>query len=229
MDVPASVLRGPGCALGLPEKLRVPRLAHRLDRSCGRVGGVRDLDNSSITPRPLRHPSSWPLRAAGTSNPAGFFCEVLAATVTVPIAEELAFRGFLLRRFISPDFEAISFQTFSWFALLASSVIFGLLHGQRWIAGTLAGGSLRADDESARPFWQCRDCPCDSQCAAGRGRSGFPPVGTVVNVSVDADSGPASWFICWLQSAIQNCQRPVKRCPRTPFDEEDSLLCGALN
>jgi CAAX prenyl protease-like protein len=63
----------------------------------------------------------------------------LAATVTVPIAEELAFRGFLLRRFISPEFEAVSFRQFSWFALAASSVLFGLLHGERWIAGLIAG------------------------------------------------------------------------------------------
>ena len=64
---------------------------------------------------------------------------VLAAVVTVPLAEELAFRGFLLRRFVTADFEAVSFRTFTWFALLASSLIFGLMHGERWIAGTAAG------------------------------------------------------------------------------------------
>lgn len=64
---------------------------------------------------------------------------VLAATVTVPIAEELAFRGYLYRRLLSPDFDSVSFQRFSWMALLISSAIFGLLHGNRWFAGTLAG------------------------------------------------------------------------------------------
>ncbi|MGA2711481.1 MAG: exosortase E/protease, VPEID-CTERM system [Bryobacteraceae bacterium] len=64
---------------------------------------------------------------------------VLAAVVTVPIAEELAFRGFLLRRFISSDFDAVSLRRFSWLALLASSLIFGLLHGKQWISGSLAG------------------------------------------------------------------------------------------
>ncbi len=64
---------------------------------------------------------------------------VAAATVTVPLAEELAFRGFLLRRVLSPEFETVPFREFSWLALLVSSVLFGLLHGQRWIAGTLAG------------------------------------------------------------------------------------------
>ena len=64
---------------------------------------------------------------------------VLAAVVTVPLAEELAFRGFLLRRLISPDFDSVSFRHFSWFALLGSSVAFGLLHGGYWIAGSIAG------------------------------------------------------------------------------------------
>ena len=64
---------------------------------------------------------------------------VLAAVVTVPLAEELAFRGFLMRRLISSDFDSVSFRHFSWFALLASSVAFGLLHGGYWIAGSIAG------------------------------------------------------------------------------------------
>jgi exosortase E/protease (VPEID-CTERM system) len=64
---------------------------------------------------------------------------VLAAVITVPLAEELAFRGFLMRRLLSRDFELVSFRSFSWFALLASSAAFGLLHGGYWIAGSLAG------------------------------------------------------------------------------------------
>lgn len=64
---------------------------------------------------------------------------VLAATITVPIAEELAFRGFLMRRLISPDFESVSFTRFTWLALVVSSVLFGALHGSRWPAGIVAG------------------------------------------------------------------------------------------
>ena len=62
-----------------------------------------------------------------------------AAITTVPLAEELAFRGFLMRRFMSADFETISLQRVTWFALIASSVVFGLLHGGLWIAGIFAG------------------------------------------------------------------------------------------
>jgi exosortase E/protease (VPEID-CTERM system) len=64
---------------------------------------------------------------------------VLAATVTVPIAEELAFRGFLYRRLLSPDFENVSFRRFSWIAMLVASLAFGFLHGDRWLAGCIAG------------------------------------------------------------------------------------------
>jgi exosortase E/protease (VPEID-CTERM system) len=64
---------------------------------------------------------------------------VLAATVTVPIAEELAFRGFLIRRFISPDIEALPASSYTWLGLGISSVAFGLMHGHMWVAGILAG------------------------------------------------------------------------------------------
>jgi exosortase E/protease (VPEID-CTERM system) len=66
-------------------------------------------------------------------------CRVTAAVVTVPVAEELAFRGYLMRRFISADFSSVSFRSTTWFALIASSVAFGLLHGGQWISGILAG------------------------------------------------------------------------------------------
>ncbi len=77
--------------------------------------------------------------ASSTARFAWLALRIVGAIVTVPIAEELAFRGFLLRRFISPEFETISFRAFSWLAFVASSILFGLLHGQRWIAGTIAG------------------------------------------------------------------------------------------
>ena len=67
-----------------------------------------------------------------------------AACVTVPIAEELAFRGFLIRRLMSanfetPDFETLDPRRYTVVALLFSSIVFGLLHGDRWLAGTVAG------------------------------------------------------------------------------------------
>lgn len=60
------------------------------------------------------------------------------AIVFVPIAEELAFRGYLHRALISPKFESVSPAQFSWLAFIVSSALFGLMH-QRWLAGMLAG------------------------------------------------------------------------------------------
>ena len=63
---------------------------------------------------------------------------VIGAAITVPIVEELAFRGYLLRKLVSPDFEQVPFDRFSLVALIVSSLAFGLLHG-RWISATVAG------------------------------------------------------------------------------------------
>jgi len=79
--------------------------------------------------------ASWP----GSARIAWLVFRTLAAVATVPVAEELAFRGFLLRRLISSDFEAVGWQSWTYFSLLGSSLAFGLMHGNRWLAGTVAG------------------------------------------------------------------------------------------
>jgi exosortase E/protease (VPEID-CTERM system) len=70
---------------------------------------------------------------------AWLVCRSLGAIVTVPIAEELAFRGFLLHRLVSEDVETVPAGRFTWPSFLASSLAFGLLHGSAWIAATVAG------------------------------------------------------------------------------------------
>jgi exosortase E/protease (VPEID-CTERM system) len=66
-------------------------------------------------------------------------CRLIGHLFTVPLAEELAFRGFLIRQFTRRDFLAVAPDQFSWPALVASSLLFGGLHGRSWLAGTLAG------------------------------------------------------------------------------------------
>ena len=63
---------------------------------------------------------------------------VAGSVLVVPLIEELAFRGYLMRRLTSAEFDSISYRQASWMAVFVSSVLFGLLHG-RWFAGTLAG------------------------------------------------------------------------------------------
>jgi exosortase E/protease (VPEID-CTERM system) len=64
---------------------------------------------------------------------------VVAAVLTVPIAEELAFRGYLARRLMDREFDRVSFENLTVLAIVLSSVAFGLMHGQHWVAGILAG------------------------------------------------------------------------------------------
>jgi exosortase E/protease (VPEID-CTERM system) len=70
---------------------------------------------------------------------AWLFFRTAAAVVTVPLAEELAFRAFLMRRLAAADFESVSCRSFALAPFLTSSAAFGMLHGERWLAATLAG------------------------------------------------------------------------------------------
>jgi exosortase E/protease (VPEID-CTERM system) len=62
-----------------------------------------------------------------------------ASILTVPIAEELAYRGYLMRRIGHSDFDAVPFQSIRWPALCAAAIVFGLMHGALWLPGIAAG------------------------------------------------------------------------------------------
>ncbi|QEH31772.1 Transmembrane exosortase (Exosortase_EpsH) [Aquisphaera giovannonii] len=63
---------------------------------------------------------------------------VLGSALVVPVAEELAFRGYLTRRLIAPDYWNIPVGTYSHSSFVISSALFGMLH-DRWAAGVAAG------------------------------------------------------------------------------------------
>jgi CAAX prenyl protease-like protein len=56
----------------------------------------------------------------------------------VPLVEELAFRGYLMRRLVAADFERVRPEAVTWASCLLSSLAFGLLH-RSWPAGAAAG------------------------------------------------------------------------------------------
>jgi len=62
----------------------------------------------------------------------------IGSAITVPLAEELAFRGYILSRLSGSELSQNSAPAFSWLAFLGSSILFGVFHGA-WFAGTLAG------------------------------------------------------------------------------------------
>lgn len=63
---------------------------------------------------------------------------IVGSCLVIPVVEELAFRGFLLRWLVSPDFERVPPRAWTWPAVLVSSLAFGVLHGH-WVLGTFAG------------------------------------------------------------------------------------------
>ena len=92
----------------------------------------------------MKEPSASPLGTAlaglsVTARLTWIAFRVAAAALTVPIAEELAFRGYLARRLIHREFDAVPFSNLTILSIAVSSVIFGLLHGQHWMTGMLAG------------------------------------------------------------------------------------------
>ena len=99
------------------------------------VGLDRVLGTSSSS-------SQVPTALDAMSAPGRIFwltVRVLAASITVPIAEELAFRGYLMRRLVAADFDKVDPRQFTWFSLAVSSIVFGAMHGTSWLAGSAAG------------------------------------------------------------------------------------------
>ena len=87
----------------------------------------------------------WPaaLQAAPIHWAAAWLLfRVVGYTITVPLVEELAFRAYLTRRLIGPEVERLPLGVFTWSSFAISSVLFGLLHGTFWVAGTVAGMSF---------------------------------------------------------------------------------------
>lgn len=62
----------------------------------------------------------------------------LGTVLIVPLAEELAFRGYLLNLLSKKAGTNDQSIAFAWMPMLLSSLLFGALHSQ-WLAGTLAG------------------------------------------------------------------------------------------
>ncbi len=78
------------------------------------------------------------LAGAGWVGDAWIAARLVGSILAIPIAEELAFRGYALRRLVAADFTAVDPRRVALLAAVGSSLMFGLLHG-RWLAGTLAG------------------------------------------------------------------------------------------
>ncbi len=87
----------------------------------------------------MRQQTSLRVDAAGRGAGVTWLAFRAVGSVTVvPIVEELAFRGFLLRRIVARDFTSVSPKTATPVAIIISSLVFGVLH-QRWVMAMIAG------------------------------------------------------------------------------------------
>jgi exosortase E/protease (VPEID-CTERM system) len=100
---------------------------------------------SSVWPVFLENGSTWILSTWAIIRIIGF-------VVVTPMAEELAFRGYLMRRLVAADFQRVAFSRFTWPSFLVSSIWFGLVHGS-WLAGSLAGMGYALVAYRTNRFW----------------------------------------------------------------------------
>lgn len=89
----------------------------------------------------LKHQGMPAPLAAMSAGPRDLWIASRAFTgiLVVPVAEELAYRGYLLRRLIAENFETVPFESIGWVPLLVTAIAFAVLHGPLWLPGIAAG------------------------------------------------------------------------------------------
>lgn len=89
----------------------------------------------------LGEPSN-PHQQFGENSPAALFfilAHLAGSTIVVPPAEELFYRSFLYRYFVKIDFQAMPLGQFHPLSFAVTSILFGLMHPDRWVAGIICG------------------------------------------------------------------------------------------
>lgn len=92
------------------------------------------LKGSPVAPAP----AVWQA-APATARWAWTVGRLFGSVAVVPLVEELAFRGYLMRRFMTEEFDRLSPAAVTIWAVAGSSVLFGAMHGAHWLAGALTG------------------------------------------------------------------------------------------
>jgi CAAX prenyl protease-like protein len=96
-----------------------------------------------LYPRLAQLPRGWnPNEHFGPGSATAWFyisVRILGSSIIVPPLEEVFYRSYLYRYFVKTDFLAIPLGQLHKISFLVTSVIFGLMHPDRWIAGILCG------------------------------------------------------------------------------------------
>ncbi len=83
-----------------------------------------------------------PFEQFGSASAFAWFYVVVhlaGMTIIVPPVEEIFYRSFLYRYFVRLDFLTLPLGFFHPLSFVVTSVIFGLMHPDRWVAGILCG------------------------------------------------------------------------------------------
>ena len=74
------------------------------------------------------------------------------------VAEELAYRDYLMRRLVSEDFESVPFHKVRWPVVVLMALVFGLAHGTFWLPGIAAGLAFGFILVRRKQHWRSRCC-----------------------------------------------------------------------
>jgi len=95
-----------------------------------------------LLPADLTAKDGWPVALQSVPSiwaGAWLAVRVLGYVVIAPLAEELAFRGYVTRRLIRANVDDVPVGTLTWTSFLLSSLVFGMFHGRLWLPGMVAG------------------------------------------------------------------------------------------
>lgn len=97
----------------------------------------------ALYPRLAKPEGQWnPFHQFGAGSGAAWFyigVRVAGSSIVVPPLEEVFYRSFLYRYFVRLNFLAMPLGQFHALSFVVTSVIFGLMHPDRWLAGIICG------------------------------------------------------------------------------------------
>ena len=102
----------------------------------------------------LGHPAST-ATAAQKSDVVFIVLRILTSVITVPILEELFWRGWLMRWLIGRDFEAVPLGTYDRLAFWAVAALFASEHGSFWDVGLATGVIYNWWMLRTKSLWDC--------------------------------------------------------------------------
>lgn len=95
-----------------------------------------------LYPRLSEPEGADPFKEFGTGAPLAWAyigAHIFGMTVIVPPLEEVLYRSFLYRYLVKLDFLKMPLGQFHALSFVVTSVVFGLVHPDRWLAGILCG------------------------------------------------------------------------------------------